>query len=232
MYTNAVCYRAIREIAALVKNIKLDSLGERIRDGIAAYLFYPSLQSFIPCLRREPDVSFVLLPNIKSFLALTDFDVFPPNDKRIQTSLAYHMEGTKNSDLGGYNRYHFLMDRHNFGDGPWPMVMLRLAQYYNKIDEKKKMENCFAWVIHVAKNNLDQEMLLPEHVSTDASFLEEYEAFKQINETAPRPAKEKEYQTILESKTYNDLGLAYAVNPLTWSHAQFILAWKEMKDKK
>jgi GH15 family glucan-1,4-alpha-glucosidase len=227
LYTNAVCYKAIKEIGSVMKNIKLDSLAEKIKDGISAYLYYPSLNTFIPCLRREPDVSFVLLANLKSFLALTDFDVFDAKDEQIQSSLQYHLKGTSNGDLGAYNRYHYLMDRHNFGNGPWPMVMLRLAQYYNKIADKEKQEQCFTWVMNVAKNNLDQPDTLPEHVSTDESFIEEYEAFIRINDTAPRPSKEKEYTMINESRTFKELRLAYAVNPLVWSHSQFILAWKE-----
>lgn len=229
IYTNAVSYRAIKEIAALMKNIKLDELAEKMKSGIESYLYYPSLQTFIPCLRREPDVSYVLLANSKSFLAIVDHDIFAVDDTRITSSLSYHLDQTRNKELGGYNRYHFLMDRHNFGDGPWPMVMLRLAQYYNKIGDKEKVEECFTWVLNVAKNNLDQPDVLPEHVSTDKSFLTEYEAFKQLNETASRPAKEKEYELIKGSRTYNELGLAYAVNPLTWSHSQFILAWTDVK---
>ena len=227
IYTNAVCYRALKDAAVFLKDKTLDVTAEKIKNGIATYLYYPERETFIPCIRKEPDVSYILLPNLKSFLALIDFDVFSANDHRIKTSLTYHLEGTKNHELGGYNRYHDLMDRHNFGNGPWPMVMLRLAQYYLKAKEHQKAEACLSWVINVAKNNKDTILGIPEHIASKTSFKAEHAAFKRINETAPRPAKGKEYKTIESSKTYKELGLAYAVNPLVWSHAQFILAWND-----
>jgi GH15 family glucan-1,4-alpha-glucosidase len=230
IYTNAVCYRALKDVALLLHDEKLDSLAEKIKLGIAAYLYYPESQAFIQCVRKEPDVSYVLLPNLKSFLALVDFAVFDALDPKIISSLIYHLEGTANKELGGYNRYHYLMDRHNFGNGPWPMVMLRLAQYYIKANEKQKADELFTWVFNVVKNNKDAILSIPEHVASKSSFNTEYAAFKRINETAPRPAKEKEYQTIAHSKTYKELRLAYAVNPLVWSHAQFILAWNDWKE--
>lgn len=236
LYTNAVCYRALKAMAELSESHKLDmtreldSFAEKLHKGIDYYLYYPSEQTFIPCLRTEPDVSYVLLANLKSFLALTDFTVYPADHEKIQTSLAYHLSHTRNEDLGGFNRYHYLMDRHNFGNGPWPMVMLRLAQYYMQANDKAHAKECLNWVLNAAKNNLDVAMTLPEHIATKESFEIEYEAFKKLNDTAPRPAKAKEYEVITKSKTYKELGLAYAINPLTWSHAQFILAWSDWKD--
>lgn len=234
LYTNAVCYRALLDIShypkivgeALADEAKLTALA--IQKGIKKYLYYPKEKTFLSCLRAEPDSSYVMLPNLKNYLALSDFEVIDASDELLAEGLTYHLNGTTNKELGGYNRYHALMGRHNFGNGPWPMVMLRLAQFYIKANQKKKALSCFTWVLNAAKNNLDQPGCLPEHIATKEAFLEEYQLFKMIDETSPRPAKEKEYELMLKSKTMKQLGLAYAVNPLMWSHAQFILAWSSL----
>jgi len=234
LYTNAVSYGAFTSLAKhktfIGSEIAEEALyaAQRIKAGIHYYLYYEKGQTFIPCLRAEPDSSLVILPNLKSYLALSDFAVFSSDDPILRTGLLYHLDGTKNQELGGYNRYHELMSRHNFGNGPWPMVMLRLAQHYLKTKDTKKAEECFTWVLNAALNNLDMPYCLPEHISSKASFEDEYNIFKKINETSPRPAKEKEYVLMQKSKTMKQLGLAYAVNPLVWSHAQFIEAWRQL----
>lgn len=235
LYTNAVCYRALLDIAAYPELIghtrakKLQSEAESIQKGILYYLYNTTEKTFYSCMRTEPDVSMVPLANLKSFLALADFEVVKNTDKRLTLSLEYHLNGTRNSDLKAYNRYHSLMNRHNFGNGPWPLVMLRLAHYYLWTQQQEEAMKCLSWVLNAAKNNLDYPLLLPEHIATKEAFLKEYLLFKKLNEIAERPAKEKEYRQILASKTMRDLKLAYAVNPLVWSHAQFILTWTDIK---
>lgn len=229
LYTNAVTFRALKETARWYESVDRDTAqgidiqAERIRTGITNYFYYPEHGGFMSCVRREPNPSLVLSANIKSFLALTDFDLLAPDNERIKKSLEYHLAGTQNADLGGVNRYEHLMDRHNFGNGPWPMVMLRLADYYRKVGDEARFLKCLTWVLNVAQLNLDRPDCLPEHVATTHEFEREYAAFKRMYDIAPREEREREYQTILNSKTYQQLGLAYAVNPLVWSHAQFIL---------
>jgi GH15 family glucan-1,4-alpha-glucosidase len=238
LYTNAVCCRALFEIAQHDAFISAElasdakQTAQKIKHGIKHYLYYAKEHTFLPCLRTEPDSSFVLLANLKNYLALSDFEIFPPHDARVDTGLMYHLKATQNNELGGYNRYHELMGRHNFGNGPWPMVMLRLAQHYLKRKDAKKAHVCFTWVLTTAENNLDKPYCLPEHIASKESFYDEYKLFQLINETSPRPAKEKEYRVIIKSITMQKLGLAYAVNPLVWSHAQYILAWQQLQSDK
>ncbi len=235
LYANAVSYRALTNIAGhpeilgddLADQAKITA--KNIQNGIRHYLRYDEEDTFFTGIRREPSVSEIKMPFPKNYLALSDFDVFADEEGKdmVQRGLTYHLEGTKNDDLGGYNRYHELMGRHNFGNGPWPMVMLRLAQHYIQTGERAKADECFDWVMNVAKRNIDKPGQLPEHVSTQKAFQSARDTFDRLDATAPRPAKGKEYVLILQSRTYKEEGVAYAVNPLVWSHSQFILAWTD-----
>lgn len=234
LYTNAVCYRALKNIAGHPEILGEDELvqqaettADNIQKGIRKYLRFEEKDTFFTGIRREPSVSEISLPFPKNYLALSDFEVFEDNEGKemVQRGLVYHLEGTQNDDLGGFNRYHAFMGRHNFGNGPWPMVMLRLAQHYIQAGERDKAKECFDWVMNVAKNNKDKPGQLPEHVSTREAFTSARDTFNRLDETAPRPAKGQEYVLIESSKTMQEEGVAYAVNPLVWSHSQFILAW-------
>jgi GH15 family glucan-1,4-alpha-glucosidase len=222
LYTNACVYKALKES-------HLDEEAEKIKKGIEYYLYYPQYGGFMPCLRSEPDASLVLSAHLKAFLALTDFDIFAPDDERIVKSLEFHLNGTKNSEVGGYNRYSYEIGRHNFGNGPWPMVMLRLADYYRKSHNEKKMQEIVEWVLNIAEKNIDIPFGLPEHVVAKDEFLKTYEGFKKMDEVSPRPAKKTEYETILKSRVFSEKSLAYAINPLMWSHAQFLIVMQDMQ---
>jgi GH15 family glucan-1,4-alpha-glucosidase len=233
IYTNACVYRALKDIAELYRDCfkddnasKLSEKAELIKKGIGYYLYFPHLGGFMSCMRGEPDSSIVQSPNLKSFLALTDFNVFAADDPKIETSLQFHLKGTKNTEVGGYNRYSNEIGRHNFGNGPWPMVMLRLADYYRKKNDKKSMEEVEEWVLNVALENLDIPFGLPEHVVSKKTFKEMYEAALVIDDISPRPAKIQEYISIEESKMFKEKSVAYPINPLVWSHAQFILFYR------
>lgn len=235
LYTNAVSYRALKNISqhpeilgdALAKNA--EDTAQNIQKGIMSYLRFKEKDTFFTGIRREPSVSEIKIPFPKNYLALSDFEVFEDSQGKemVKRGLTYHLEGTKNEELGGFNRYHELMGRHNFGNGPWPMMMLRLAQHYIQSNEHSKAKECFNWVMNVAKNNKDKPGQLPEHVSTKEAFTSARDTFTRLDETAPRPAKGQEYTLINNSKTMQEDGIAYAVNPLVWSHSQFILAWTD-----
>jgi GH15 family glucan-1,4-alpha-glucosidase len=161
-------------------------------------------------------------------LSLIDYDIFSVDDPRIQLSLEYHLKGTKNEELGGYNRYGIEIGRNNFGNGPWPMVMLRLASAYHKMSDKNNVKKTLSWIVNVALENEDP-YALPEHVSTRKEFEYEYELFKIVDLTSPRPKKQEEYEAIRQSANYIKNHMAYSINPLVWSHAQFILLWTEVQ---
>jgi GH15 family glucan-1,4-alpha-glucosidase len=228
LYTNAVTCKALIEIGSVLSAKGLVEKGEKIKNGIFHYLYFPIHSSYMTCVRMEPDASVVTAANLKSFLSLIDYDIFSVDDPRIQLSLEYHLKGTKNEELGGYNRYGIEIGRNNFGNGPWPMVMLRLASAYHKMSDKTNFEKTLSWIVNVALENEDP-YALPEHVSTRKEFEYEYELFKIVDLTSPRPKKQEEYEAIRQSANYIKNHMAYSINPLVWSHAQFILLWTEVQ---
>ena len=235
IYTNAVCFKALSILDTLYssfhkKATPYGSIAEKIQKGIEYYLYYPQFGGFVNSVRGEPNPSIVLTANLKSFLSLVDFDVFSVNDEKIKNSIEFQLQKTKNEQLGGYNRYQYEVGRHNFGDGPWPMVMLRLAEYFSKVGDTEEAKKLLTWVINAALQNKDIELGLPEHIVTTEVFDNEYDAFIRTNDISPRPAKFKEYKTIEQSNMYKNQNIVYAINPLLWSHSQFILTWNKIKN--
>jgi GH15 family glucan-1,4-alpha-glucosidase len=237
IYTNACAYKACRDIAHLFSSILDDAKtakalrdkAERIKRGIGHYLYIPEYGGFVFTVRREPNPSVVHVANLKSFLALIDFDVFDADDPKILSSLEYQLAGTKNEATGGYDRYNASIGRHNFGNGPWPMVMMRLVHAYVKMGKNAEAVKALDWVLNVALINQDVELGLPEHVVTKEELLKEFHGFMRTFDINPREERKKEYEKNERSKMMEKYGVAYPINPLVWSHAQFVLVWNEVR---
>lgn len=237
IYTNACAVAAYRALAYLYSEVFNDSFhaeqyqlrADSIRKGIKAYLYIPEYKGFVACVRTEPNPSVVTIANLKSFLALIDFDIFDVNSKEIQESLSVHMEGTWNPEIGAYNRYGEAIGRHNFGNGPWPMVMLRLAEAQVKAGNKEEARKAFDWVLNVALLNEEVPMGLPEHVVTKEELLKEFHGFMRTFDINPREERKNEYEKNEKSTMLKKHDIAYPINPLIWSHAQYVLVWKNMQ---
>jgi GH15 family glucan-1,4-alpha-glucosidase len=239
IYTNACVVKAYRTLAELWRTAlndeyratEFEDKAERIRNGIKEYLYIPEYGGFMACIRREPNPSVVTIANLKSFLTLADFDIFEATDPMMQESLTFHLEGTKNEEIGGYNRYADGIGRHNFGNGPWPMVMMRLVDYYvksgNMIEANKQLD----WVLNVALLNLDVKLGLPEHVVTKEELLKEFHGFMRTFDVNPREERVGEYEKNERGEMVKKYGVAYPINPLVWSHSMFILVWDRIKDQ-
>lgn len=230
IYTNACSCKALADAAEILDDKVLLTKSDDIRDGIANYLYIPEYGGFVPLVRREPNPSIVNVANLTAFLALTDLEIFPLDDKRIEESMKFHLMGTWNEDMGGYNRYAASIGRHNFGNGPWPREMLRLVRYFAKVGKKDIAEKILDWVLNVALLNEDYEMGLPEHVVTSEELTKEYHAFMRTYDINPREERVKEYKRNIASKMYKKYGVCYPVNPLIWSHSLFVTVWNEVKD--
>jgi GH15 family glucan-1,4-alpha-glucosidase len=229
IYTNTCSCKALAEAAEILDDKVLSTKSDDIRDGIANYLYIPEYGGFIPLVRREPNPSIVNVANLTAFLALTDLEIFPIDDKRIEESIKFHLMGTWNEEMGGYNRYAASIGRHNFGNGPWPREMLRLVSYFAKIGKKDIANKILDWVLNVALLNEDYEMGLPEHVVSNDELMKEYKAFMRTFDINPREERVVEYKRNIESKMYKKHKVCYPVNPLIWSHSLFITVWNEVK---
>lgn len=230
IYTNACACKALADAGEILNDENLKAKSLQIKEGISNYLYIPEYGGFMPLVRKEPNPSIVNVANLTTFLALTDLEIFALSDPRIEESLEFHLKGTWNPEIGGYNRYAASMGRHNFGNGPWPREMLRLVRYYAKVGNKPRANELLDWVLNVALLNEDYEQGLPEHVVTNEELEKEYKAFMRTFDINPREERVKEYERNLSSKMYKNHGVCYPVNPLIWSHSLFISVWNEVKN--
>ncbi|MCX7996679.1 MAG: hypothetical protein N2691_02855 [Patescibacteria group bacterium] len=239
LYTNACAVAAFRDAGELFSGILNDATyGEncsrtanRLRDGMANYLYIPEYGGFVPLIRREPNPSVVEVANLTAFQALTDFVVFPLDDERIRTSMAFHLAGTKNELMAGYNRYAASIGRHNFGNGPWPREMLRQAWYFARIGDSEQARECLDWCLHVALLNEEVPLGLPEHVVPREEMVKEYNVLMRTFDVIGREERKKEYEKNIGGVMDTKYGVCYPVNPLVWSHAMFVIVWNEVGDK-
>lgn len=229
IYTNACACRALACAAQLLNDDTLAQKSIAMKKGIASYMYIPEYGGIMPLVRREPNPSIVNVANLTAFLAVTDLDIFPVTDTMVEESIKFHLDGTWNEEIGGYNRYAASIGRHNFGNGPWPREMLRLVSYFVKAGKLAEANKALDWVLNVALLNEDYEMGLPEHVVTNEELQKEYHAFMRTFDINPREERVKEYERNIASKMYKNHGISYPVNPLIWSHSLFVTVWNEVK---
>lgn len=238
LYTNGCACKAFLEAGWLYSRVLKDAkagqrytkIGERIRGGLENYLYIPEYGGFMPLIRREPNPSVVLVANLTAFQALTDFEIFPLSDDRVVTSMRFHLAGTKNEVLGGYNRYAASIGRHNFGNGPWPREMMRQVWYFARVGKKEEALACLDWCLNVAELNEEVAYGLPEHVVPREELAKEYSVLMRTYDVIGREERKKEYERNIGSVMDKKYGVCYPINPLVWSHAMFVIVWNEVKD--
>lgn len=229
LYTNACTCKALYEAAELLGDPSLTEIGSQVQKGIEEYLYIPEYAGLMTLVRREPNPSITNVANLTGFLAITDFEIFPLESKVVDKSIAFHLQGTWNNEIGAYDRYAATIGRHNFGNGPWPMVMLRLASYFVRAGKMEEAGKAFDWVLNVGRLNEDVPMGLPEHVVTRAEIEKEFGAFMRTFDINPREERTGEYKKVLASRMMEKYDVGYPINPLVWSHAMYLIVWGDMQ---
>lgn len=229
LYTNSCTAKAFLVAGEILNDGSLVEIGNKIRDGIAWYLYIKEYGGFMTLVRREPNPSIAMVANLTGFLAMTDFELYPIHDEKVLQSVEFQLKGTWNEEIGAYDRYAASIGRHNFGNGPWPMVNLRLASYFVKAGRTEEANQLLDWVLNVALLNEDVELGLPEHVVTKEELEKEYAALMRTFDINPREERKNEYEKNLQSSILKKHGIAYPVNPLIWSHAMYLIVWEDIK---
>jgi len=229
LYTNACTCQAFYEAAEFLGDPSLTEIGSQVQKGIEAYLYIPEYGGLMTLVRREPNPSITNVANLTGFLAITDFEIIPLESNIVEESISFQLKGSWNEEIGAYNRYAATMGRHNFGNGPWPMVMLRLASYFVRSGKTSEAEKAFDWVLNVAALNEDVEYALPEHVVTKQEIEKEFGAFMRTFDINPREDRVGEYKKNIASKMMEKYEIAYPINPLVWSHSMFLIVWNDMQ---
>lgn len=231
IYTNACTCKAFREAGEFLNDSSLSEQADRLKKGIEEYLYIEEYGGFMPLVRREPNPSVVIVANLTTFQAMTDFEILPLDDERIRKSMKFHLDGTRNEVMGGFDRYAASIGRHNFGNGPWPREMMRMVWYYVRAGHQDEAIGALDWCLNVALQNLDVPLGLPEHVVPNEELEKEFHGFMRTFDINPREERKKEYEKNIESRMYKETGMCYPVNPLVWSHAMFVIVWNDVKDR-
>jgi GH15 family glucan-1,4-alpha-glucosidase len=155
--------------------------------------------------------------------------ILPAKDELIKNTANQIREGLWQKDLGGIGRYlkkYGLPGRNNGGYGPYSMYTAWLAQYYVDTNQLDKAKEVITWFMEYNKDGY-----IPEHVATKKEFLEWVEGAKRVGRYYESGRKE-EAEKVMTTKEYTKKGLSYWVTPLTWTHAEFIILYRKLKEKR
>ncbi len=221
IWANCTCCAALREIHKIAQLLKIDShyniLANRIKSGIVNYMWNSRLNSFIKTIRIKESSSVETNPDA-SALALSEFDIIPDDNEKMKSTVERIEKTLWNKDLGGICRYPKHSGRNNGGWGPWPHFTLLMCKYYIKTGNREKAEHHLKWVLDVAHENM-----LPEHIATVKEFREYVTDFKESG------LLRKDRIVMIKNVEKHPMfkkGIAYAIAPLAWPHAEFIRTWK------
>ena len=152
-----------------------------------------------------------------------------PAEDRIMENTADNIERQLyDRKLGGIHRHvekYGRPGRNNGGYGPYSMYTGWMAQYFIDKGNDKKTKRYMDWFIRHNRGGL-----IPEHVSTTNDFLKWQKEAKDIGRYYKSGRKE-EAEKVMRSKDFKENNTAYWVVPLTWGHAEFLLAYYKLKKK-
>lgn len=152
----------------------------------------------------------------------------PADDKVAKNTCEFIEKNLYDKKLGGIRRHvekYGRPGRNNGGYGPYSMYTGWMAQYHIDCGNPLNAKKYFDWFIRHHKGGL-----IPEHVSTKNDFLTWQKEAKEIGRYYKSGRKE-EAEKVMRSKDFKENGVAYWVVPLTWGHAEFVLAYHKLKSK-
>ncbi len=155
-------------------------------------------------------------------------DILPADDRIMKNSAINIERHLYDKKLGGIHRHmekYGRPGRNNGGYGPYSMYTGWMAQYHVDKGEPENAKKYFDWFI---KHN--RGGLIPEHIATKRNFLIWQKEAKEIGRYYKSGRKE-ESEKVMKSKDFRENSLAYWVMPLTWGHAEFMLAYYKLKKK-
>lgn len=222
IWANSACCRALYDAAEIAKILnrkeakKWKAKAKEIEKNIKLKMFNKKLGIFVKNLR---------FPDIPDISQLSPFYFNIVNSKKILKNTMNYLEShIWYKELGGFRRFRkfeICKDWHWYtgGSGSWCAFTAWCARFYRELGNKKKYEECLAWLDKVSSRT---NGLFPEHIATK----DEYEMWK-MNEIEfnSRVIDGMKTAEKLSSKFKEDL--IYWATPLGWSHAEYILLKKE-----
>ncbi len=228
IWANSVCYAGLKEAAFMAGRInKKQHMWEwkqamtKLRKSILTYLWNTKRKSFIKNIRTK-DSSSVATGADASLYAVADYHVLDDAHIHVRMTVQRIIKELTHPKLGGICRYPKYIGRNNAGWGPWPHFTLMIARHFIRMRDLKNSDKYISWVLKYA---LDNE--LPEHIATRADLEESFVDYHEAG--IMRPDRVVMYNNIRSQPMFRRKGIAYAVLPLAWPHAEFIRTWQEYK---
>ncbi|NOR84645.1 hypothetical protein GQ473_00860 [archaeon] len=159
-----------------------------------------------------------------SELGMYILELLPADDPIVKKTANYIEKKLYDKDLGGIKRHvekYGRPGRNNGGYGPYSMYTGWMAQYFLD-NNPKNAKKYFDWFIKHNKNGL-----IPEHISTKESFLNWQNEAKTIGRYY-KNGRSEEAKKVMRTKDFIENDTAYWVVPLTWGHAEFMLAYHKL----
>ncbi|MBU2539763.1 hypothetical protein KJ786_01200 [Patescibacteria group bacterium] len=227
IWVNCACCRGLYDAAEIAKimhrekqAIEWKKQAEKLEKNIKKRFFDKKLGVFMknPRLKGIPDIS-----QIAPFY----FDI-EDSKQLLKKTLKYLKKNLWYKEIGGFRRFRqfeIVEDWHWYtgGSGSWCVFTAFMARFYKKIDDRESYNECLNWLKKVASRT---NGLLPEHISTR----DEYEFWKaheiEFNQRTIDGTKKAE-ELAKKFKGEDKRKLIYWAAPLGWSHAEYILLYKQ-----
>ncbi len=161
IYSNAACYDGLRAASRIAGTMGKRGLSarwrraaERIKKGVIEMLWDGDTGHFIKSVDpvdKTPDISILGL--------VVPYNIFPPEDERIKSTVA-RIEESFRYRAGGIGRYPGDV---YYGGNPWILTTLWLAIYHKRAGDLERGEQLVRWCVEHATDL----GLLPEQVHRD-----------------------------------------------------------------
>ena len=227
IWANSVCDAGIKAAARIAEFINKkqhmvawQELEKRLRKSILTHLWNSRKKSFIKNIRVGASSSVETDVDASAY-AVADYGVLKDSDVHVRMTVERIMQELWHPKLGGICRYPKYEGRNNAGWGPWPHFTLMVARHFIRLHDRKESDRLIAWVTNIA-----YEGMLPEHLSTKEDFEESFTDYQEAG--IMRPDRVVMYTNITAHPSFKK-GTAYAVLPLTWPHAEFVMTWNLYK---
>jgi len=224
IWVNCACWRGLRdssEVARILgqrkKSIKWRKKADKLERNIRKKLFNKKLGIYLKNKRHPlaPDISMIS----PFYFEMED------SKKILKNTMDYLYKHIWNREIGGFRRFRkfeICRDWHWYtgGSGSWCSFTCIAAKYYRKLGDKKKYNECLRWIKAITKAS---NGLIPEHIATKAEY-DDWKAHEiEFNSRIINEMKKAEKSI----KKLKDKNVVYWANPLGWSHAEYILLFKE-----
>ncbi|MEM4662450.1 MAG: hypothetical protein QXM75_00280 [Candidatus Diapherotrites archaeon] len=226
IWCNAVCGAAFRDISIVADRIRLQhrALDKQnlLREAIMSFMWNSRLNTFIKTIKVEDATSVILGPDA-SVLALSFFNIFPPTDDRLKSTVEFTSKNLKYQPLGGIMDYPPTYGQENSGTGANTLFTLLLTDYYISQNNFEEAKSYLQWALSVAYDGK-----LPKYIAT----VEDFEAL--VSDLNDAGLLDRETLSMIENtRKHPDYSnsIAHILEPYLPAHSMYVVVWEHFKSQ-